>query len=210
MIYSIIAVNTLVFLAFRIPKFQPFLNTHFLHYPTSNKYYTLLTSVFSHKDLWHLVLNMFALKSFATISCTLLGPEQFLAFYLTSGIFASLGRRTAISLLPKFYQASKLIPSLGASGAIFSLVGYTAYHFPEAKANIMFLPFLQFDLQWMLAAFMLLDLTGIVRGWRAFDHFAHLTGASVGLMYAKYGKDYIWIPLHYKIIEFKKLLKRIQ
>ena len=37
----------------------------------------------------------------------------------------------------------------------------------------------------------MLDILGILRGWRLFDHWAHLSGALFGLFYYKYGVQ-IW------------------
>ena len=35
-----------------------------------------------------------------------------------------------------------------------------------------------------------MDIMGILRGWRMFDHYAHLAGASFGVFYYYYGVEY--------------------
>ena len=54
-----------------------------------------------------------------------------------------------------------------------------------------------------LGALMLLDLTGLVRGWAFFDHAAHLAGAVLGVAYVKLG-------LHTGISEASQLYWRKQ
>ncbi|KAF9175954.1 hypothetical protein BGX21_005316 [Mortierella sp. AD011] len=53
-----------------------------------------------------------------------------------------------------------------------------------------------------LGAMMGLDLVGIIRNWKMFDHYAHLAGSTFGLAYMYAGKDYLWTPLQQKAIEF--------
>lgn len=44
--YAITTVNTLVFLAWKVPRLQGAMMRHFLHDPLSGRSYTLLTSMF--------------------------------------------------------------------------------------------------------------------------------------------------------------------
>ena len=44
--YGITAINTLVFLAWQIPRLRPAMQRHFTHNPLSGVSYTLLTSMF--------------------------------------------------------------------------------------------------------------------------------------------------------------------
>ncbi|CAG8714659.1 9764_t:CDS:1, partial [Ambispora leptoticha] len=119
-ISGIIAINAVVFLMWQIPILLPFMNRYFAHSPLSGYSITLLTSVFSHKALWHYGLNMMALYSFGGAIHNYLQREQFLAFYLTSGIFSSLiSHIFSLMSIPR----AKIIPSLGASGAIFACLG---------------------------------------------------------------------------------------
>ncbi|KAJ9076579.1 hypothetical protein DSO57_1024694 [Entomophthora muscae] len=153
---------------------------------------------------------MMALKGFGTAAGNLISAENLVAFYLTTGILSSLVRRVAFSAFPHKISLNPLIPSLGASGAIFGLVSFFAYQMPHSQAGIIFLPGVKFELSDLLAFFMALDFIGVVRGWRVFDHYAHLGGALVGLAYSKWGVEYIWVPINkavYKIrVKLSKLL----
>jgi len=74
----------------------------------------LITSIFLHGSFQHLFYNMFSLAIFGLILEKTVGGKRFFIAFFVSGIFASI----AASLL---YEAS-----LGASGAIFGLMGYLA------------------------------------------------------------------------------------
>lgn len=73
-----------------------------------------LTGIFLHADLMHLLYNMFALALFGAILESIVGSRSFLAVFFISGAIAS-----AAAFF--FYPAS-----LGASGAIFGILGALA------------------------------------------------------------------------------------
>ncbi|PAV19888.1 hypothetical protein PNOK_0482200 [Pyrrhoderma noxium] len=88
-------------------------------------------------------------------------------------------------------KASRLIPaSLGASGAIYSAVTLSALAYPNADVQLLFPP-ITMPISWGVGGMVMLDILGILRGWRLFDHWAHLSGALFGLFYYKYGVQ-IW------------------
>ncbi|KAF9433710.1 hypothetical protein BGZ76_009082 [Entomortierella beljakovae] len=200
-IWGIIGVNSVVFAAWQIPRLSPFMTKWFLHHPARGQSITLLTSMFSHQHFWHFGLNMFALYSFGVPLHDQMGKEQFLAFYLSAGVTASL-----VSHLFTVARVSwaNIIPSLGASGALFGCLSSTAYMYPDAAVYIIFLPFFPIKIPMALGAMMGLDFIGIIRNWRTFDHYAHLAGSTFGLAYMYAGREYLWTPLQQKAIEFNK------
>lgn len=76
------------------------------------EYYRMLTSMFLHYGLLHLLMNMWALWILGRALEGMLGPVRFLALYLVSG----LGGSVAVFLFSDPHSASA-----GASGAIFGL-----------------------------------------------------------------------------------------
>ncbi|KAG6873508.1 hypothetical protein C0995_014776 [Termitomyces sp. Mi166 len=81
----------------------------------------------------------------------------------------------------------QILPSLGASGAIYASVTLTALAFPESQVSLIIPPRYPIDIQTGVGALVLLDIIGIARGWRFFDHWAHLGGAAFGVAYYYYG-----------------------
>ncbi|MEV0034379.1 rhomboid family intramembrane serine protease [Streptomyces sp. NPDC050804] len=81
------------------------------------QWYRLLTSVFLHQEVWHIAFNMLSLWWLGGPLEAALGRARFLALYLLSGLAGSA--LTYLVVAPN--QGS-----LGASGAIFGLLGATA------------------------------------------------------------------------------------
>lgn len=183
-VYSIVAVNALIFLMWRVPRAEAFMTKFFTHGIRSHPV-SMLFSNYSHRSLWHLSANMLALTSFGTFLHDRMGREQFLAFYTSCGLLSS-----GLSHLVKSirYDYSK---SLGASGAIFGIASGCA-HYPDLKVSIIFLPFVSAPIGFALPAFMLYDFVGLINRWTTFDHAAHLGGAVSGYILYAASRNHIW------------------
>jgi len=59
-----------------------------------------------------------------------------------------------------------ILPSLGASGAIYSTVIMSTLAFPDAEVSLVFPPTPSFPIQYGVGGLVLLDCIGILRGWR--------------------------------------------
>jgi membrane associated rhomboid family serine protease len=73
----------------------------------------LLTSMFTHVQLWHIGFNMLALYVLGPQLEAMLGRSRFLALYLLSGLTGSA---------TVYWLADELSVTVGASGAIFGLM----------------------------------------------------------------------------------------
>ncbi len=82
----------------------------------SGQYYRLLTAMFLHSDITHLLLNMYALNILGKNIEIVYGKFKFIIIFLVAGIFGSLG---------SFIFNDSI--SVGASGAIFGLFGAYLY-----------------------------------------------------------------------------------
>ncbi|KAI8149999.1 hypothetical protein BJV82DRAFT_585427 [Fennellomyces sp. T-0311] len=196
-LWTLIGINVAVFGCWQIPRMVPFMTKWFTHNPASRKSsITLITSCFSHQEIFHLMLNMMGLYSFGMVIHHHMGREQFVASYLATGIGANVASHV-LSLATRRYRP--IMPSLGASGAIYGLLSGTAYLYPNSSVSLVFLPFIPIKMGYALPAMMGFDLAGIMLGWRRFDHYAHLAGATLGLGYMHYGQQYLWRPLVEKV-----------
>jgi rhomboid-like protein len=164
----LMGINTIIFGMWKIPPLRVVMYEYFVHNPLSGRSFTLLTSVFSHEAFWHYSCNMVALYSFGDLVYRVFGREQFLAFYLSSGMVASCVSHV-VSLSFKPYKTIR--PSLGASGAIFACVAACAMKYPDVSVYLLFLPFFSIKIGYALPALMAFDLWGIISGMTMFDHF---------------------------------------
>ncbi|OXU19532.1 hypothetical protein TSAR_004215 [Trichomalopsis sarcophagae] len=174
--YFICFANVLVFLAWRIPKWQPIMIKYFSTNPASSvTCLPMVLSMFSHYNLWHLAANMYVLHSFSGAAVSYLGREHFLAVYLSSGVISSMFSNTYKILLNRHGF------SLGASGAIMGILAFICTQFPDTKLNIILLPQLTFSAGAAIKSIIAFDTAGCVMGWQFFDHAAHLGGAFFGM-----------------------------
>ena len=98
-------------------------------------YLTLLTSMFMHGGLMHLLGNMLFLWIFGDNVEDDLSHGRYAAFYLATGLVASLSHVASTAILGD----NPFIPSLGASGAISGVMGgYLVLH-PHRRVRVIVL-----------------------------------------------------------------------
>jgi rhomboid-like protein len=145
------------------------------------RWWTLLTSVFSHNMFLHIFINMFVLNSFGSLLESVLGWRRFLVFYLGAGVISSLCHCVVSALL----LHNPELPALGASGAIAGLVLVFALTFPDEK--ILLFALIPLPALWGALGFVGLDLWGLFEqskgGGLPIGHGAHLGGAFAGVLY---------------------------
>jgi membrane associated rhomboid family serine protease len=102
-------------------------------------YITLLTSMFMHGGIAHLLGNMLFLWIFGDNIEDTLGHLRYLIFYLVCGLAASLAHVFTTALFSGAGSEQMLIPSLGASGAISGVLGgYIMLH-PHRRVTVVML-----------------------------------------------------------------------
>ena len=126
--YFFIAVFVIIFflqLFYSLWYGEDFVNNIFYNYGFSlqnildGRFETLITSIFFHGGISHLFLNMIALFFFGRVVEIGLGRKKFLLIFFTSAIVGNMAILTASVF--GFY--SLVIPTIGASAAIFGLMG---------------------------------------------------------------------------------------
>lgn len=114
--WTLILVNVIVFIIIRLAALKSIDLTSILSMHRgavySGEYYRLITSMFTHEGLMHLVSNCYALLIYGMLLEPAAGKARFLAVYFTGGL---LGNVLTFAFMEN--------PSIGASGAIFALLG---------------------------------------------------------------------------------------
>ena len=129
----------------------------------------LVTSMFLHGGLLHLFFNMLALFFFGPLLERRIGSKRFLALYFGSGILAGLAQVIV-------FPASAV---LGASGAIFGVLGTLTVLMPDL---VIFLYFVPLKMVYATLLFAALDLFPMLTGTPdGIAHVAHLVGLAIGL-----------------------------
>ena len=123
--YALITINILIFILSLLTNTENQTEFYLGSYAPLVKaggYYRLLTAAFVHAGIFHLLFNMYALWIIGIQLESFIGKWRFLTVYLFSAITGSL---LSICITPNAL-------SVGASGAIFGLLGallYFGYHY---------------------------------------------------------------------------------
>lgn len=119
--YALIVLNIMVYLfmvLYDIDGNYFYVLANNYEFVQSGQIYRLITSMFLHSDIIHIACNMYALYILGPIVERYYGKTKFLFIYMLSGILGSV-------FSAAFMSADTI--SMGASGAIFGLLGSIAY-----------------------------------------------------------------------------------
>lgn len=160
----LIVINVLMFLlTFMFPNLiYAFANN--LALVKMGQYYRIITSVFVHANIFHLLCNMYSLYIIGSQVENFLGKKKFIFIYLSSAVVGSL---LSLSFSSGF--------SVGASGAIFGLMGslvYFGYHYRLYLSSIIKSQIIPLIILNLVLGFM---VNGI-------DNFAHIGGLIGGYL----------------------------
>ncbi|HJW30170.1 MAG TPA: rhomboid family intramembrane serine protease [Saprospiraceae bacterium] len=138
--------------------------------------WTLITNMFTHIGLLHLVFNMLVLYWFGRIAGDLLGDHRMLPLYIYSGLCGAL---LYLITAPLMYKGGSDLH--GASGAIMGIVAAAGMTAPDYQVRLLF--FGDVRLKYIVLALILISFVGIANLDNAGGHMAHLGGAAFGFFY---------------------------
>jgi membrane associated rhomboid family serine protease len=139
MVYALIISNIIIFIitiifeyeiiygGFFYVEYLPYAGLSFrsiyLNIEYSPQIYTIFTSMFIHGGFTHIFGNMLVFFFIGTALENRIGSKKFIIIYLLSGISGAL--------LHSFTDLGSPIPLLGASGAIFGIMGALVFAYPR-------------------------------------------------------------------------------
>jgi membrane associated rhomboid family serine protease len=143
------------------------------------------TYMWVHGGFMHAALNCFVLWMFGSQMALAWGPQRFLRYYLICGV----GAGVIISLWPYvsygFGLGSEfqlLIPTLGASGAVYAVMLAYSLTWPERTIMLIFPP-VAFRAIWLIPIVFVMTYLMDPRG--NVSHLGHLGGVIVGWIYLR-------------------------
>jgi membrane associated rhomboid family serine protease len=156
----------------------------------------LVTYMFFHGGIWHLVFNMLALWMFGSMMERTWGTKRFLRYYFLTGIGAGLSTF--------LFTLNSTTPTIGASGAIYGLLVAYAVTFPEHTIYLYF--FIPIKAKYFALLFGLIEfIASISYSGDSIGHIAHLGGMVVGFVYLKRQK--LWMGIETRL---RKSLDHLQ
>jgi hypothetical protein len=135
-----------------------------------------LTSIFLHGGLLHIFFNSYALFMFGSILESRISGRDYLAIFFGAGLTGSL-------LYFATYLAGIIppIPALGASGAIYGILGAVAIVLPDMRIFMWFFPM---KMKHAAIFWVALETLGTFDISSGIASAAHLGGLIFGLAYA--------------------------
>jgi membrane associated rhomboid family serine protease len=150
--------------------------------------WTIITYMFVHQNVVHILFNMLWLFWFGKIFLQYLTEKQLLSTYLLGGFAGALMYLILLNLMPWLsdYLSSSM---MGASAAIMAVVIAVSFYVPDFTIYLLFLG--PVKLKFVALFSILLDII-MIASYNAGGHIAHLGGAIYGyifIMQYRKGRD---------------------
>ena len=135
--------------------------------------FRMISSTLSHADWWHIIGNLIFFIAFTPVLEALAG--SFLKFL---GVVLLITLVTSVTYSITSYASGEFVPSLGLSGVVMGMIGFSGYMMPKARIRtvIWFFFFARvFSIPaWILAAWYI--------GWDTYDLFSRTDNGGVNLV----------------------------
>jgi membrane associated rhomboid family serine protease len=165
----------------------------------------IITSIFSHFDILHLLFNMLFLYFSGQFFESIFDGKRLLYTYVFGGIAGGFLEIISHYIFPALQQSSHIV--VGASGSIMAIFAALAFYSPNTKVNL----FGVFPIRIYFVAifFLLKDLINLGSDDNV-AHFAHLGGAIFGLISIQniYANNNVMNIIYSFIDKIKSLFKR--
>lgn len=143
--------------------------------------WSMLTYMFMHAGLMHILFNMLWLYWFGALFLTFFSAKHLRGLYILGGICGGLLYMGAYNIFPYFIPMVDYSFMLGASASVLAIVAATAYREPNYPIRLLL--FGTVRLKYLALIVIGTDLLFITSN-NAGGHIAHLGGALAGLWFA--------------------------
>ncbi len=151
--------------------------------------WTIITYMFTHKDIWHILFNMLWLYWFGIIFLEYLDQKKLTAVYILGGICGAIVYILSFNIFPAFTELITESSAIGASASVMAVVIAIAAYIPDYSVNLFILG--RIKIKYM--ALTILVLTSFMDfSVNSGGKLAHIGGALMGYLYTvslRKGKD---------------------
>lgn len=138
--------------------------------------WTLITHMFLHQGMWHLIGNMITLYWFGNIAGDLLGDRKILPVYILGGLLGATFYITSYQFLPNIGSYA-----LGASAAALAIVFTAVATAPDYEIQLILLGRVRIKFIGLFILF--IDIVGTQGNLNSGGHIAHLGGTLFGFLF---------------------------
>jgi membrane associated rhomboid family serine protease len=151
--------------------------------------WTIITYMFLHKDLWHILFNMLWLFWFGKIFLEYLDQRKLVAVYLLGGISGAFVYILSFNIFPAFTGIVDNSVAIGASASVMAIVIAVAAYVPDYTVQLFL--FGRIKIKYLaLAIFVFTSIMDF--SVNSGGKLAHIGGAFLGYLYTlniRQGKD---------------------
>lgn len=151
--------------------------------------WTLITYMFTHKDILHILFNLLWLYWFGVIFLEYLDQRKLVSVYLLGGISGALLYIVSFNIFPVFNEVVTGSVAIGASASVMAIVIATAVYVPDYSVNLLLLG--RIKIKWVAIGIFI--LTSVMDfSVNSGGKLAHIGGALFGYFYTlnlKKGRD---------------------
>jgi membrane associated rhomboid family serine protease len=138
--------------------------------------WTLITHMFVHSGIWHVLWNMMIFYWFGNIAGDLLGDKRILPVYIMGGLMG------AIFFLVSFTLSANIgSMAIGASAAVLAIVFMAVVIAPDYIVHLILLGPVR--IKYIGLVILFLDLLGVRSGDNSGGHIAHIGGSLFGILF---------------------------
>jgi len=144
--------------------------------------WVMITHMFSHYDIWHILFNMLWLYWFGRIIQEFIGNKKILPLYIYGGLTGAALLILSYNIFPGLQSELPYVSALGASAGVLAIVVAAATLVPDYTVFLLF--FGGVKIKYIALFMVLLDMVSIP-GLNSGGRIAHLGGALFGYVFIK-------------------------
>lgn len=144
------------------------------------KPWSLISYMFLHQSLMHVLFNMLVLYFGGRIFLQFLSEKKLTSVYFLGGLSGGLLYILAFNVFPVFSDVLPHAQALGASASVMAILVAAATNTPNFKVQLIL--FGEVKIKYIAIAYIVLDVISIPQN-NAGGHIAHLGGAIFGYFY---------------------------
>lgn len=146
------------------------------------RFYTVITYMFFHQDVFHILFNMLWLYWIGSIFLEFLNKRQFHFVYIAGGFAGAILFALGYNVFPVFSLSLISATVIGASAAVMAIITAAATLTPNYSIRLLF--FGDVKIKYLAIAYFVLDIIGIAQS-NPGGSFAHIGGAILGFVYIR-------------------------
>ena len=148
--------------------------------------WTVVTHMFVHQGVWHLLGNMIMLHVGGMVFMNFHNSKRLISTYFLGGFSGAFVMVLAMNLIPRFSQYSDMIYASGASAAMLAVIVAAATTAPDFNLRLVFLG--NVKLKWIALFVVVSNLLFMPEGNEG-GRFGHLGGALFGYLYIRLSQN---------------------